>query len=1221
MKIKEQITKFFLIPLSISITLYHFYLFISIAKGKELDIPKFYNPYKIKFQEELKRFKETKKTPFAINSIYRMWRWREWIDFEEFFTAFEKLSTLEGIHPLTKAHLNYHLGMLKIAKGKIEDGKNEFDRIGLVKNWKIIGPFPYKYEEKNGENNKNICENDNKKEKIQEINFLLPNGISPIGTLLWPSFNISFCAKTYLYNPKDQWIVLRFGAAGFIKIWIDDIKVFSGFDLKKPMLDQEGVPLYLPKGYHRIAINSGSEQRQSGIFLRITNLKGKPIEDVHNVTEEEYYKKKQKDNRIVLKETPSYYIPAPATYFINTLKNKKEAQKITDIIFILKIAEKDEKLFTNLLNSADTLMALAEYEKDGYKKAEYYYKILREQPQNIEGMYGLANYFLERQQLTSAQSIIERIIELRPDYLPVLVLKSRLLIENQVYSIAGQILNDILMSEGKLLVVLRNLCILEQHRGTINEAIEAYNKILNIEYDNLDNHYWLFEFNKYVRNMKKAIDHLKESINLRPDLASNYLMAANYLENIGRYDEAEGFYIKGLQILPDNPEILESYGYYLNRRERKEQAIKYFRESLDIKPQNPELRDYLSYISPRKDSPSEKFLTNVEEVIENNKNKNQNSVILNDEKIVQLFHSGLSSSYYLKVIKIGEDIKKGKNEKNFYIRYNPMKQKVEILKSFVLHPDGRRENVFEERDVSLSDAGYSLYYDLRAIIISFEDLKKGDIIVLQYRISDFGRNLIPDYFGEIHFFQETIPKLKVRYVLIKPRDKEIYYKLINPLGIKLDFEVNTQVQGDLEILSWQLKNLPEIKEESAMPGKSEVSVYLHLSTFKKWNDVISFYQNLINDQWKASDLVKKKVLEITEKEPGEFGKIQSLYRFVSREIRYVGLQFGIHSFKPYTANQIFERKFGDCKDQSLLLGVMLEEIGVKSNLALLRTRSLGKVEEFPPSLEIFDHAILYLPDYDLYLDPTEVFSGSFDLPPEDQGANVLNITDITDALSSTPSFPSSFNVLNGNYIFDLHENGGAELKGKIEYIGLLNLNFRKIFESEEKRREELWKQLAEIFPKIQIKDADFINLRDVELPCKIEFSADISGFVKKSEEKVFNFIIFPFYKEIQLLFPPEKEREYDVIIKYPFEIRSEVQYSIPLNFEISNLPSSIRLKTDFGWFEMVVRYAKPQILVGVKFAITRDRIKKDEYEIFRRFILNTLNGMKRDVVIKFKDEK
>jgi hypothetical protein len=62
---------------------------------------------------------------------------------------------------------------------------------------------------------------------------------------------------------------------------------------------------------------------------------------------------------------------------------------------------------------------------------------------------------------------------------------------------------------------------------------------------------------------------------------------------------------------------------------------------------------------------------------------------------------------------------------------------------------------------------------------------------------------------------------------------------------------------------------------------------------------------------------------------------------------------------------------------------------VDSRIVLLRMRSLGAIPSEPASLAVFNHAILYVPSLDWYLDGTAEFHGATELPAADRQASIL----------------------------------------------------------------------------------------------------------------------------------------------------------------------------------------------------------------------------------------
>src|SRR5207237_3080218 len=159
------------------------------------------------------------------------------------------------------------------------------------------------------------------------------------------------------------------------------------------------------------------------------------------------------------------------------------------------------------------------------------------------------------------------------------------------------------------------------------------------------------------------------------------------------------------------------------------------------------------------------------------------------------------------------------------------------------------------------------------------------------------------------------------------------------------------------------KDVAKLVPEPAMPGYSEMLAYVHVSTYRTWDDVGRFYWGLVKDQLRVTDDIRAAAREAVKGIPvsDELARIRAVYDFVVSRTRYVGLEFGINSFKPYPVETILARRFGDCKDKASLMHAMLESLGIDSRLALLRMRRLGGIDANPAAPAVFNHAILYVP--------------------------------------------------------------------------------------------------------------------------------------------------------------------------------------------------------------------------------------------------------------------
>ena len=94
----------------------------------------------------------------------------------------------------------------------------------------------------------------------------------------------------------------------------------------------------------------------------------------------------------------------------------------------------------------------------------------------------------------------------------------------------------------------------------------------------------------------------------------------------------------------------------------------------------------------------------------------------------------------------------------------------------------------------------------------------------------------------------------------------------------------------------------------------------------------------------------------------------ALARFVQKEVTYKAIEFGRGARIPRAPSDVLRHRYGDCKDHALLLYQLLRNFGVEAQLALVRTGS--PIRRELPSLDQFDHMVVYLPASGSFVDTT-----------------------------------------------------------------------------------------------------------------------------------------------------------------------------------------------------------------------------------------------------------
>jgi Tfp pilus assembly protein PilF len=590
-----------------------------------------------------------------------------------------------------------------------------------------------------------------------------------------------------------------------------------------------------------------------------------------------------------------------------------------------------------------------------------------------------------------------------------------------------------------------------------------------------------------------ALRMLGEALALEPATLYPRLRAAELLSDNGRGKEADEAYARALALAPDDPEPHEQLGRHRLRMGDDSGALAAFARALSLRPQNPALRELVRSVRPE-ERYATPYLYDAKVLAALSPLPGEDLEVLADLSVVKVFANGLSSRTRQLVLRAlsprGVDAARVQS-----VQYSPDRQVVKVERARILRKDGSVLESKSEGERNLSEPWYGLYYDVRARVISFPQLQPGDVLELITRTDDAGANFFADYFGDFAYLQGTQVRRISDYVLLGPPGRT-FYANATPLKGLSHTEGKTADGGTFT--RWKAKDVPKLVPEPSMPGASEVLAYVHVSTYKTWDDVGRFYWGLVKDQLHVTDDIRAAAGEAVKGIPAsdEAARIRAVYDFVVSRTRYVGLEFGINSFKPYPVETILARRFGDCKDKASLMHAMLESLGIDSRLTLLRMKRLGAIEEAPASLAVFNHAILYIPAYHLFLDGTAEFHGSAELPGDDRGAEVLVVEpEGGSKFFRTPDATPADNFDETRISAKLQPDGSAAVQVKASARGSWTAELRRVFEPADERRARAEEQLARAaFPNVKVTEVDVSDPHDIEKPFETQITATAARF-------------------------------------------------------------------------------------------------------------------------------
>lgn len=183
-----------------------------------------------------------------------------------------------------------------------------------------------------------------------------------------------------------------------------------------------------------------------------------------------------------------------------------------------------------------------------------------------------------------------------------------------------------------------------------------------------------------------------------------------------------------------------------------------------------------------------------------------------------------------------------------------------------------------------------------------------------------------------------------------------------------------------------------------------------------------------------------------------------LYDWVQSNVRYVAIEVGLGGWRPHTAAEVFEARYGDCKDKANLLRTMLKLAGIESSMASLYAHD-GVPRRFVlPGLGNSNHAILavHLGDETVIADPTTRSVPFGELPASDREAELLVLRAERPERTTTPAATPEQNRRHRRVRLRLAADGSARGTVEAELHGDFASTHRHQHAtySERRRREE-----------------------------------------------------------------------------------------------------------------------------------------------------------------------
>ncbi|MBL8858775.1 MAG: DUF3857 domain-containing protein [Planctomycetes bacterium] len=1101
--------------------------------------------------------------------------------------------------------------------------------LGYVTDWRVVGPFDN--ERGKGFSAKNPPETSidfgaRYKGKAREVAWRdNPVPDDPLGRLhldemLRPSQQGLAYLTTAVRSTAELECVLNLSSNGSLKVFVNGLEVLAR-KLHRPFADdQDRVVIALQPGWNRIVIKSCIEdEHQWQVAARFTALDGSPLILETNSAREI-------DQPLVGRKAQSALPRGARQILDDRAQGDPDAARLLTLYHMLvhpddKAQPSARKAITKALaqdgDDIDTLylQAMANAPDSSTSRAEMEVNswitplkaVVARDATHVAARLDLARFSLDLNPiLARADALTREALAAAPDDPDVLELRAYVLHDLERPAEADPLDARRLRSSEFAWTDAgtRERADALHLRGNPADAIATLQRGFSIRRTHGDTYGHLCDLLVERNDVRELVRVAEAAVRADPSSVALLYNAARGCEKAKDFSHARDFLERALRIAPEDTDVLLSLARLDQRAGDMQTSDARLAEIVRIDPGRDKIRRQREYLADEREERFEAPYTwDARELaarITASSDQNEPLAVLDRTCVWAVNRDGTSSSYEHILWRVQNP--GGAKSLDHYVLFRAPGATLSVVNMRILRADGRVEPAPAPRRADeFTSRGFARVYDLPPLAV-------GDLVDVEYRVDESVPSVFGNYFGLRHEFypdypDSLAPTLRSELVLVTDPDVQLYLDTHQPERIE---ESTTTDSKGRTVRRYVTLDLPRPRPEPQMPARSEFAPHVDVTTYENWQAFATWWWNFIEKEFVTSPEMKAKVQELTADKASEIEKIRALVRFAGQEIRYNSWPFGTHGYEPFSAPVIFERRFGDCKDKSILLCQMLSEIGVAAHPVLIKAEYARSIEPLEVALvEHFNHCIAYAPATadrpGLYLDCTADLNPIDYLRADDQGAHVLHVDDGKAELAYIPYAPPQENQFTRRYDVTLDETGDGSVRLVDESNGAFGVGLRTQYGGE---TGDIQKRLAGAlrgaFSEVVVREVHTSDLEDIGVPARLEshFSAR-KLWARETGGASLRMSFDPLGLEgIAVL--SREERTRDLVLDRPFAHDITISYRIPSTMRVTDLPPRVEVTAPgLLSYSQEVRQDEDMITIQRRFELVQRRIPAAQYGDFQ----------------------
>jgi hypothetical protein len=563
----------------------------------------------------------------------------------------------------------------------------------------------------------------------------------------------------------------------------------------------------------------------------------------------------------------------------------------------------------------------------------------------------------------------------------------------------------------------------------------------------------------------------------------------------------------------------------------------------------------------------------------------------------------------------------------FSLPYTPGFMEIDEVDAFTYVPEGTKYKKMVVKDIEdkerLSEDVF--YGGGRYKHFYFPGLTYGAIAEYNYST----RYLNPFFTGSF-YFKNYAPTLHSKYTVTVPAGVKIQYR---SFGDTTDLQLTIEQKKNNTVYSWEMKEQKEMKyyDNAVSSQYYQPHVYVFIEEYQKKDGTEKVY-GTVSDLYNFNyGLIKKvntgapdahlqfTVDSIIKISPDTGAVVKNIYYWAQDHIKYIAVENGWEGFVPREANDVYVKKWGDCKDFASIISTMLKMAKLPGRMVWIGTRDIPYSLEEMATISCFNHMIaaIHLNGKWHFLDGTSQHT-SWTRPSafiQDKDA-LIELGPDSFLVEKVPVQPAASNVSESKVEIKITESG---FEGKVQtrYTGYVRSGMldRLYYTSKHKLDEKIKDMLSFGNQKCNIISYSHSDFSQRDSALVFDYTFDLKDNVRKIDNELF---VNPYLNRLHQDMKIDTTGERKITHEFPFKYTSRFTntYLIPEGYKVKQVSPSVSYSNDKFSYSIEFKKINNTIVLNYSFIVNVLTVESKDFNTWNSEMDKIVNNYKNYIVLE-----